>query len=130
MSMSVVVEGRVGADAETKNVGGGSVVEVRVACNIGRRDDESTTWVRVSIWGRYGEALRPHLLKGVKVVVQAQVTKLNAFDGRNGPQVGMDVKAHQISIMSDRTENKSQGNSANSWGDGNSQSYTGGGGGW
>lgn len=87
---NVVIAGNVGKNAETKQVGQGSVTEWSVAVEQRTKDGKSTTWVDCALWGKRGEALARHITKGGKVCVSGELTtrehngktylKLNAND--------------------------------------------------
>lgn len=73
--------GNIGQAAESKQVGDGTVTAWTVASNTRGRDGETTTWVRCSLWGRRGEALRQYLTAGKRVTVIGQLT-VREHEGR------------------------------------------------
>jgi single-strand DNA-binding protein len=71
--IKLIVSGRVGQDAEVKNVGDNTVCSFSVAHTervYGQVQGEKTIWVTCSIWGERGVKLAPHILKGTYVVVE------------------------------------------------------------
>ena len=71
--IKLIVSGRVGQDAEVKNVGDNTVCSFSVAHTekvYGATPSEKTIWVTCSIWGDRGVKLAPHILKGTFVVVE------------------------------------------------------------
>jgi single-strand DNA-binding protein len=71
--IKLVVSGRVGQDAEVKNVGDNTVCSFSVAHTekvYGATPSEKTIWVTCSIWGERGIKLAPHIVKGTYVVVE------------------------------------------------------------
>lgn len=68
--ISAVVAGNLGSDAELKiTTGGQAVLSFSVASSLKAKGEESTTWVRCSLWGKRGEALSQYLTKGSAVCV-------------------------------------------------------------
>jgi len=71
--IKLIVSGRVGQDAEVKNVGDNTVCSFSVAHTekvYGATPSEKTIWVTCSIWGERGVKLASHILKGTFVVVE------------------------------------------------------------
>ena len=71
--IKLIVSGRVGQDAEVKNVGDNTVCSFSVAHTekvYGATPSEKTIWVTCSIWGERGVKLAPHIVKGTYVVVE------------------------------------------------------------
>lgn len=67
---SVVVIGRIGRDAELKFTSGGTAVTgFSVAVGSGTKDKPRTNWLSVKVWGKYAEAMTPHLKKGVQICI-------------------------------------------------------------
>jgi single-strand DNA-binding protein len=79
--IKLIVSGRVGQDAEVKNVGDNTVCSFSVAHTekvYGATPSEKTIWVTCSIWGERGVKLAPHILKGTYVVIEGS-GGVNAF---------------------------------------------------
>jgi single-strand DNA-binding protein len=79
--IKLVISGRVGQDAEIKNVGDTTVCSFSVAHTekvYGPTPSEKTIWVTCSIWGERGVKLAPHIVKGTFVVVEGS-GGVNAF---------------------------------------------------
>jgi single-strand DNA-binding protein len=71
--IKLIVSGRVGQDAEVKNVGDNTVCSFSVAHTekvYGATPSEKTIWVTCSIWGERCVKLAPHIVKGTFVVVE------------------------------------------------------------
>jgi single-strand DNA-binding protein len=71
--IKLIVSGRVGQDAEVKNVGDNTVCSFSVAHTekvYGATPSEKTIWITCSIWGERGVKLAPHIVKGTFVVVE------------------------------------------------------------
>lgn len=79
--IKLIVSGRVGQDAEVKNVGDTTVCSFSVAHTekvYGATPSEKTIWITASIWGERGVKLAPHILKGTFVVIEGS-GGVNAF---------------------------------------------------
>ncbi len=75
--------GRIGRDAETRHTNGGhTVTSFSAACD-GYNGEKITTWVEVTIWGKRGESLARHLVKGSRVAFNGTGT-LETYDKRDG----------------------------------------------
>jgi single-strand DNA-binding protein len=84
--IKLVVSGRVGQDAEVKNVGDNTVCSFSVAHTekvYGPTPSEKTIWVTCSIWGERGVKLAPHIVKGTFVVVEGSGS-VNSYTQKNG----------------------------------------------
>ena len=83
--IKLIVSGRVGNDAEVKNVGDNTVCSFSVAHTekvYNPTPSEKTIWVTCSIWGERGVKLAPHILKGTFVVVEG-TGGVNAYLNKN-----------------------------------------------
>jgi single-strand DNA-binding protein len=83
--IKLIVSGRVGNDAEVKNVGDNTVCSFSVAHTekvYSPTPSEKTIWVTCSIWGERGVKLAPHILKGTFVVVEGS-GGVNAYLNKN-----------------------------------------------
>ena len=84
--IKLIVSGRVGQDAEVKNVGDNTVCSFSVAHTekvYGPTPSEKTIWVTASIWGERGIKLAPYILKGTYVVVEGSGS-VNSYMQKNG----------------------------------------------
>jgi single-strand DNA-binding protein len=84
--IKLIVSGRVGQDAEVKNVGDNTVCSFSVAHTekvYGATQSEKVIWVTCSIWGERGVKLAPHIVKGTFVVVEGSGS-VNSYTQKNG----------------------------------------------
>jgi len=69
------VTGNIGNDAEIRQAGNTSVCSFSVASSKKKRGgEETTTWVRCSLWGNRGETRVQHLTKGKRVAVVGELS--------------------------------------------------------
>ncbi len=80
MYQKLIIVGNLGGDPDLRfTPQGDSVCTFSVACNrkwTGKDGQaaEETTWYRVTVWGKIGEACNQYLLKGRQVLVEGQLT--------------------------------------------------------
>ncbi len=74
---NITIAGRTGKDAETRHTTqtGDSVTSFSVAVDDGYGDKKTTLWFDCSLWGKRGESLAPHLVKGTAVTVSGDLSK-------------------------------------------------------
>lgn len=71
----MVVTGRLGKDAESRETQGGmQVCQFSVADDIGYGEKKSTQWVKATLFGKRAATLAPHLTKGSIVEVTGTPT--------------------------------------------------------
>lgn len=73
--------GHLGSDCQLSSTSGGTAVcSFSIAVSSGYGDNEKTTWVKCSVFGKRAEGKLPeHLLKGQEVVVSGEIT-LNEWE--------------------------------------------------
>lgn len=80
MYLRIIFAGNLGADPDLRfTPQGDPVCTFSVACNrkwTGKdgQPAEETTWIRVTVWGKMGEACNQYLVKGRQVLVEGQLT--------------------------------------------------------
>ena len=92
--LQAFIAGTLGRDAELRDVGQSVVCSFSVAVEQRVKREKVTTWVRCSLWGRRGETLAPHLVKGGKVSVSGTRT-VGVYNGK--PTV--DLSVDQVTLM-------------------------------
>ncbi|MCU1717352.1 single-stranded DNA-binding protein [Pseudomonas sp. 5P_3.1_Bac2] len=73
---------RIGRDAEVRyTASGDAVVSLSLAFEYGKKTDgkKPVQWVDAALWGKRGEAMAPHLLKGQKVGVTLDDVHIETF---------------------------------------------------
>ena len=109
MAHIAVINGRIGRDAETKQVGDTTVVEFSLAETTKRGSTEHTSWFRVSVWGRYGDALKDSLRKGVKCSVAGELLAREYTDRDGNKRTSLDISANEVNVpYAERSEPQSQ----------------------
>jgi single-strand DNA-binding protein len=67
--------GRLGKDAETRQVNDTTVTSFSLASDVGYGDKKTTFWLDCSIWGNRGVTLEPALVKGAKITVIGELSE-------------------------------------------------------
>lgn len=62
---------------------------------------KSTTWYRVTVWGKQAEACAQYLTKGRLVIVEAETLKASAYLRDGQPAATLEVTARHIRFISD-----------------------------
>jgi single-strand DNA-binding protein len=98
--ISVQVFGNVGSEPEmATTTGGTNVLKFSVASNEGRGQDKSTTWSRISVFGKQAETLRPLVAKGNRVLVIG-TARLREWTGRDGgKRTDLEVDARDVQVI-------------------------------
>lgn len=85
MTISATIIGNLGADPETRHTpNGNAVTEARVATTHGWGDRKTTTWVKVTLWGKKGEAFARHHRKGDQAILLGCSMHLEEWQGKDG----------------------------------------------
>lgn len=92
---TITISGNLGKDPELRSTSGDQVLAFSVAVKQGYGDKESTNWFRCNVWGKRGTTLERYLRKGMKVVVQGELS-IGSYEGK--PQ--FDVRVNEVEFMS------------------------------
>jgi single-strand DNA-binding protein len=103
----VVINGRLGADAELSETNSGTeVVKFRMA-NTRRYNDrdgnrqEQTAWVPVTAYGKVGSSIVDYLVKGKEVTVVGRL-RTYSYENQDGEtRYGWEVNASEVNLGSD-----------------------------
>lgn len=111
--IAATVAGNLGRDAETKSIGSDTVCEFSVASTRKVKGEDATQWVRCTLWGKRGEALRKYLVKGVGVVAIGELT-LREYQkkGGGGTGVSLELRVSDIKLMGGKRADASGGRPA------------------
>ena len=92
--------GRLAADAEVRYTpGGDAICNFRVASDVGFGDKKTTNWFACTVFGKRGEALQPHLAKGLAVTVFGSLV-LREWTTKDGvKQLSPDIRVDEIELQ-------------------------------
>jgi single-strand DNA-binding protein len=102
----ITIVGYCGRDPELRYTPtGNAVCKLSVATSEKRRDEESTTWFRISVWGKQGELCNEYLRKGSQVYVEGRVRVEEYTDRDGGRRYSLEVTATDVQFLGRKTEN-------------------------
>lgn len=99
-----IIAGTLGRDAEIKYTQQGTaLVRFSLATNFKRKSGEEwieeTEWHRCILWGKRGEALAPHLLKGGKVTIQGRLKTSSYTDKAGVEKYSTEIIVNDITLQ-------------------------------
>jgi len=92
---------RIGKDAEVKQVGGKSVLNVSVAYDVGWGDNKKTQWMRLALWGDRADKAAQYMTKGKQLVVRVDDIHVREFDGKDGKAFSLEGTLVGFDYVSD-----------------------------
>ena len=111
MSNSISFVGRLGNDAELKNVGDYTVLEFSIANNVGFGEKQATNWFRCAVWGKQATSLEPYLKKGKQVYVNGELT-IRSYEHEGITKQSNDLRVNNIDLVGSREDSNTSGDSA------------------
>jgi len=112
MSNSINFVGRLGADAEFKQVGDNSVLEFRICCSTGWGEREIASWYRCTLWGKRGEKIEQYLTKGKQVFVSGELTMRPWTTSEGVEKMSADINLNSIDLIGSREDAAPQSDAA------------------
>jgi single-strand DNA-binding protein len=106
--------GNIGSDPELRYSAGGSpFLRFSVASNGRTRNaagewQDSTEWVRVTVFGQRAEVLAEHLQRGARVYVDGRLETRPWIDRSNEPRAGIELAANDIEFVGRRQDDSDQ----------------------
>lgn len=91
--------GRLVADSELRYTSGGDpICNFRLASDVGFGDKKTTNWFSCQIWGKRGEAISHHLLKGLPVTVFGTLV-LREWEKDGVKHLSPDIRVDEIELQ-------------------------------
>ena len=110
----IIIVGNLGRDPELRYTPQGSAVcNFTVATSERRKNasgeaEETTTWFRVSAWGRQAELANEFLTKGRQVYVEGRL-RVEEYTDRDGkPRTSLEINATDIQFINQRGDESAQ----------------------
>lgn len=104
----ITAVGRLAADAELRFTSSGDpILGFRVASDVGFGDKKTTNWFTCSVWGKRGESLAPHLIKGSQVTVFGTLTLREWTDKDGLKRMSPDIRVDDIALQGGKQERAS-----------------------
>lgn len=90
---NVVISGRLGADAETRDANGKLVTDFRMAVYQGK--DKPSTWLKVTCWEKTAEFCRG-ITKGCEVIVEGSLSTREYTTKDGATKTSVDIRANRV----------------------------------
>lgn len=99
--------GSLGRDAQTREAGSSTVTQFSVAVRSGYGTNEVTTWVNANLWGKRGQSLESHLLKGQQVAIVGELTNRPYKDKQGQDKFSLEVNVSDLTLIGGKSQNPS-----------------------
>ena len=103
----ITATGRIAADAEVRfTPSGDTVASFRIASDVGFGDKKTTNWFSCQVWGKRGESLAPHLIKGTPVTVFGALTLREWNDKEGQKRLSPDIRIDEIELQGGKKDSE------------------------
>ncbi len=99
MSNVISMVGRLGQDAELKDVAGTTVLEFSIANSTGGKDKEVTNWYKCALWGKVGEKIAQYLKKGNQIWVSGEFTARPWTNNEGAEKLSLDINVKSFDFV-------------------------------
>ena len=102
--------GRLGKDAEIKNIGGNAVANFSMATDRSWKDKttgeqkKETDWHRVSVWGKTVDNIGAYLRKGREILVEGRLQTRKYKDDAGAERFITEVKADRVVLVGSKPD--------------------------
>jgi len=104
---SATFVGRLGRDAELKDVNQNKVLSFSVASDTGYGENKATMWVSCSIWGKRAESLHQYLTKGTQVTVVGSLSERTYTNNDGQEKTSLQMRVSELSMSGGGEQQKS-----------------------
>jgi len=109
----IVIVGYLGRDPEIKYLPDGTgVCNFSVATTEKRKVhgemQETTTWFRITVWGRQAEAANQYLSKGRQVYIEGRLSVNQYTDKKGNLQTSLEVSATELRFLDGKRERQEE----------------------
>lgn len=95
---SVTLEGNLGADLEIRALPSGKEIgTTSLAVTTGYGDKKATSWYRIALFGNYATAMAPSMTKGVRVVVQGEISVREFTTNQGEKRTSVEIACRSVS---------------------------------
>lgn len=107
---NATIIGNLGRDSELKHLDSGNVLaSFSIAANVRKGREDTTVWVRCTIWGKFAEAMSQYLVKGQKVAVTGDVTTSQYVTNDGETKFSVECNVDKLELVG-RKESPPSGN--------------------
>ena len=110
----IIIVGYLGRDPEIRYVPSGEAVCSFTMATTEKKKDgtDDTTWFRITIWGRRGEAANQYLSKGKQVYIEGRLKQQEYTDRDGNKRTSLEVTATDFNFLGARDEDGGGGGSS------------------
>ncbi len=106
----ITIIGNIGRDPETRALpSGDTVTDFSVATSerrtVNGQSQETTTWFRISAFGKLGETCQSYLRKGSYVYIEGSLTQRDWTDRDGANRSSLEVRAREMRMLDKRDQN-------------------------
>lgn len=98
MTSTIIIPGRIGQDATTKDVGDTTVTEFSVADDQRVKGEKVTVWWKCAMWGERGEKLAQYLTKGSAICVTG-TPSFRPYDKDGETRVSAECRVADVTLL-------------------------------
>ncbi len=103
--LKIAAIGNVGSvDGLRYTASGKPVLNFSVAVNDGKGDQQTTTWVKCSLWGALAETMADYIVKGKQVYIEGKLT-VEEYEGKNGKGFSLKADVREFQLLGSRGDN-------------------------
>lgn len=109
-TINATIVGRLARDPESKTTGGGTTLTTcTIPVDTGWGDNKTTTWWRVTIFGKKAEVVAKHLSKGRSVAFSGPVS-VREYDKKDGTKgFSAEMTANDFAFVGNKGDNNDTG---------------------
>lgn len=105
MSNSFSFPGRLGRDAELKEVNNHPLLEFNVANEVGFGDKKVTNWIKCGLWGKQAKSLEPYLIKGRQVYINGELTLRSYINKNQEKRLSPELRVLSVDLIGNKDDN-------------------------
>lgn len=106
--LQLTIAGRVGRDAEAKQVGGSDMCSFSVAADTGFGNKKQTVWIDVTSWGKGSQSLAGYIRKGDHITVTGELSTRE----HNG-KTYLQLRADRVELQGGKSGGRDEGRQDN-----------------
>lgn len=100
-----IIEGNMGRDPETRHAASGDAIcNFSVAVSEKYKDNERTTWYRVTAFGKQAEIAQKYLQKGSPVLIQGRMQEDKWTDKSGVERTSMTLRCDQLRLIGGKNQ--------------------------
>jgi len=103
----ITIVGYLGRDPELRYTPQGTpVCDFSVATTEKQKDNEVTTWFKITMWGKMGELASQYLTKGLQVYIEGRLSQREWQDREGNTRTSLEVTGTDMKFLSSKGDEK------------------------